>query len=272
MKQQAAYERFRALHETGCFLMPNAWDGTSSVLLKAAGFQALGTSSAAIAFGLGRADGAHAVSLADSVANGTLMAVLTGLPVNGDLEDGYGPSPDDCAMTVRAAIAGGLAGLGIEDTTADPASPIHGFDAAVARVRRAAAEAKGRILLTGRTDNFLHGRADLEDTIRRLVAFAEAGADVLYAPGLPDMAAILAVVRAVAPKPVNVLLGPRSGMVTMTELASAGVRRVSLGGALYRVAMRQIDTAAKALAAGDIAAAVTSALPSSAFTGFFPEA
>jgi len=271
MSQQAAYERFRALHETGCFLMPNAWDGTSAVLLKAAGFQALGTSSAAIAFGLGRADGAHAVSLADSVANGTLMANLTGLPVNGDLEDGYGASPDDCAATVQAAFAGGLAGLGIEDTTADPTSPIHPFDAAVARVRRAAREAKGRILLTGRTDNFLHGRPDLDDTIRRLVAFAEAGADVLYAPGLPDMAAILAVVKAVAPKPVNVLLGPRSGMVPFADLAAAGVRRVSLGGALYRVAVRQLETAAIALAAGDIAGAMTKALPSAAFTKFFPK-
>ena len=140
-------------------------------------------------------------------------------------------------------------------------------------MRRAAEEAKGRILLTGRTDNFLHGRPDLDDTVRRLTAFAEIGADVLYAPGLPDVAAILAVARAVAPKPVNVLLGPRSGMVTMTELAAAGVRRVSLGGAaLYRVAMRQLDTAAKALAAGDIAAAMTPALPSSAFTGLFPDA
>ncbi len=271
MSQSTAYERFRALHQAGCFLMPNAWDGASSVLLAAAGFQAIATSSAAIAFSLGRQDGAHAVGLADSVANGTLMANLTGLPVNGDLEDGYGPSPDDCAATVRAAIAGGLAGLGIEDTTADPARPIHDFDAAVVRMRGAAAAAKGRIQLTGRTDNFLHGRPDLDDTIRRLVAFAEVGADVLYAPGLPDMAAILAVVQAVAPKPVNVLLGPRSGMVTMAELAAAGVRRVSLGGALYRVAMRQIETAAKALAAGDIAAAIGPALPSAAFTGLFPE-
>ena len=272
MTQTEAYERFRALHATGHFVMPNAWDGASAVLFKAAGFPAIATSSAAIAFSLGRQDGYHAVSLADSVANGTLLANLTGLPVNGDLEDGYGPSPEDCAATVRAAIAGGLAGLGIEDTTADPARPIHDFDAAVARVRRAAQEANGRILLTGRTDNFLHGRNDLDDTIRRLVAFAEVGADVLYAPALPDMDAVRAVVRAVAPKPVNVLIGPRSGTVPVAELAAAGARRISLGGALYRVAMGAVEASVRALAAGDMAACLDGALPSGAFTKFFPGA
>jgi 2-methylisocitrate lyase-like PEP mutase family enzyme len=271
MSQPEAYERFQALHATGCFMMPNTWDAASAVLMKAAGFQAIATSSGAIAFGLGRQDGAHAVSLEDSVANGTLMAELTGLPVNGDLEDGYGPSPEDCATTVRAAIAGGLAGLGIEDTTADPANPIHDFDHAVARMRGAVAAAKGRILLTGRTDNFINNRPDLDDTIRRLVAFAEVGADVLYAPGLPDMDAIRAVVKAVAPKPVNVLLGPRTGMVPMADLAAAGVRRVSLGAALYRVALRSVENAGKALLAGDLAGAMGSALPSSAFTGLFPK-
>src|SRR5580692_5677231 len=210
----SACERFRALHERpGGFVMPNAWDGASAVLLKRAGFEALGTSSLAIAFALGRQDGVHAISLDDAVANGTLLSHVTGLPVNGDLEDGFGPDPEDCANTVRAAIAGGLAGLGIEDTTADPAHPIHDFDNAVARVKAAAQAARGKILLTGRTDNFLQGRPDLDDTIRRLVAFAEVGADVLYAPLLPDMDAIRAVVKAVAPKPVNVLIGPASGPV-----------------------------------------------------------
>ena len=270
MSQAAAYERFRDLHQSGCFVMPNAWDGASAVLMKAAGFQAIGTSSAAIAFALGRQDGSHAMSLADSVANGTMMTDLTGLPVNGDLEDGYGPSPDDCAATVRAANAGGLAGPGIEDTPPDPARPIHDFDAAVARVRAAAQAARGKILLTGRTDNFLHGRNDLDDTIRRLVAFAEVGADVLYAPLLPDMDAVRAVVRAVAPKPVNILIGPRTGPVPLSELAAAGARRISLGGALYRVAMGALDAAAKALAAGDLAAGTANALPSKAFTAHFP--
>ena len=187
-----------------------------------------------------------------------MLARLTGLPVNGDLEDGFGPAPEDCVATVEAAIAGGLAGLGIEDTTADPARPIHEFDAAVARVRAAAQAAKGRILLTGRTDNFLFGRRDLDDTIRRLTAFAEAGADVLYAPALPDMDAIRAVVRAVAPKPVNVLIGPG---VTVAALAEAGVRRISLGGALYRRALGAVAAAAEALRAGDIPGALAGAMP-----------
>jgi 2-methylisocitrate lyase-like PEP mutase family enzyme len=259
MSTASAYERFRALHERpGGFIMPNAWDGASAVLLKQAGFEALGSSSFAIAAAIGRQDGLHAVSLADSVANAALLARVTGLPVNGDLEDGYGPTPDDCVATVEAAIAAGLAGLGIEDTTADPARPIHDFDAAVARVRAAAVAARGRILLTGRTDNYLNGRPDLDDTLRRLTAFAEVGADVLYAPGLPDMEAIVAVVRAVAPKPVNVLIGPG---VHFTELAAAGVRRVSLGGALYRCAMGGLVAAAEALRAGDISLAMRDAVP-----------
>ena len=267
MSQAAAYERFRARHDT-TFIMPNAWDGASAVLMQAAGFQAIGTSSAAIAFAMGRLDGHHAVSLADSVANGTLITQLTGLPVNGDLEDGYGPSPEHCVATVEAAIAGGMAGLGIEDTTADPANPIHGFDAAVARIRAAAKAAKGRILLTGRTDNFLHGRADLDDTIRRLVAFAEAGADVLYAPALPDMDAIRAVVKAVSPKPVNVLIAPRSGPVPLAELAAAGAKRISLGGSLYRVAMSGLNDALASLAAGDLAPALRG-MPTKTFAAHF---
>lgn len=259
MQSGSMYERFRALHEQpGAFVMPNAWDGASAVLLKRAGFEALGSSSFAIAAALGLQDTAHAVSRADSIANAALLGRLTALPVNGDLEDGYGPSPDDCAATVEAAIAGGLAGLGIEDTTADPAGPIHDFDDAVARVRAAARTARGRILLTARADTFLHGRPDLQDTIRRLTAFAEAGADVLYAPGLPDMDSIRAVVRAVAPKPVNVLIGPG---VTLADLAAAGVRRVSLGGALYRRAMAGMVDAAEALRSGDLPAAVRDAVP-----------
>lgn len=256
MASQSAYERFRELHERpGGFIMPNAWDGASAVLLKRAGFEALGTSSLAIAFAMGRQDGFHAVSRTDAVQNGALLGRLTGLPVNGDLEDGFGPDPDDCVETVEAAIHAGLGGLGIEDTTADPARPIHDFDHAVARVRAAAQAARGRILLTGRTDNFLHGRPDLADTIKRLVAFAEVGADVLYAPLLPDMDAIRAVIRAVAPKPVNVLIGPASGAVPFAELGAAGVRRVSLGGALYRHALSGLLEAAEQMRAGDLGAA-----------------
>lgn len=257
MKQVELFERFRELHQRpGAFIMPNAWDGASAVLLKRAGFEALGSTSVAIAFALGRQDGAHAVSRAEAIDNAGLLGDLTDLPVNGDLEDGFGGAPEDCVATVEAAIARGLAGLGIEDTTADPARPIHDFDHAVARIRAAAAAARGRILLTGRTDNYLNGRPDLDDTIRRLVAFAEAGADVLFAPGLPDLAAIRAVVRAVAPKPVNVVFGPATGPVPLAVLAEAGVKRVSLGGILQRRALDGLVEAATALRAGDLAGAM----------------
>ena len=249
------YEQFLALHQgPEAFVMPNPWDGASAVLLKRAGFAALGSSSIAIASALGRHDGRHEVSRECAIANAALLGSLTGLPVNGDLEDGYGPEPADCVATVEASIAAGLAGLGIEDTTADPAHPIHDFERAVARVKAAAQAAKGRIVLTARTDNYLGGRPDLEDTIRRLVAFAEVGADVLYAPGLPDMDAIRAVVRAVAPKPVNVVAGPRKGLVPLTELSAAGVKRVSIGGALYRKSMTTLVELGEALRRGDLAA------------------
>jgi len=248
----SAYEEFLALHQgPDAFIMPNPWDGISALLLKNAGFKALGTTSIAIAAALGRRDGKHLVSRKYAVANGSLLALLTGLPVNGDLEDGFGPDPEDCVETVEAAINGGLAGLGIEDTFDHQ---VHPFDRAVARVAAAAEAAKGRIVLTGRADNFLAGNPDLDDTIRRLTAFAEVGADVLYAPGLPDMDAVRAVVRAVAPKPVNVVIGPRDKLVPLAELSAAGVKRVSIGGGLYRKAMTTVSELAAALAEGDLPA------------------
>lgn len=264
----AAYERFRDLHGR-IFVMPNPWDGASALLLKREGFPALASTSAGLAFGLGLPDAAAALGRDLSIRHAAMIARLSGLPVNADLEDGFGPTPQDCAATVEAAVAADLAGLGIEDTTADASRPIHDFDHAVARIAVAAKAAKGRILLTARADNFLHGRPDLDDTIRRLLAFAEVGADVLYAPGLPDMPSIAAVVRAVAPRPVNVVFGPRSGPVPLAVLEAAGVKRVSLGGALYRQAMGSLVTAARRLKAGDFdimggaptAAEITALLP-----------
>ncbi|MCA9134055.1 MAG: isocitrate lyase/phosphoenolpyruvate mutase family protein [Planctomycetales bacterium] len=269
LKQAELYERFAAMHQQGrAFVMPNAWDGASAVLLQRAGFACLGSSSLALALAAGKADGMHAISREQAVTHASFLTCLTGLPVNGDLEDGFGPAADDCRLTVEAAIAGGLAGLGIEDTTANPARPLHDFDSAVARVRAAASAARGRILLTARTDNFLLGNPDLDDTLRRLVAFAEVGADVLYAPGLPDMGAIGAVVRAVAPKPVNVVLGPQSGPVPLQELQRIGVRRVSLGGALYRYTLRALSEVADKMAQGDLAAAC-GGLPASEIVPLF---
>jgi 2-methylisocitrate lyase-like PEP mutase family enzyme len=266
----SAYERFRSLHERQtAFIMPNAWDGASAVLLARAGFEALGSTSLGLAFSLGRQDGLHAVTREEAVAHAAFLARVSGLPVNGDLEDGFGADPQDCAATVRAAIEAGLAGLGIEDTTADPAHPLHDFDDAVARVRAAAQAASGRVVLTGRTDNYLHGRADLDDTIRRLAAFAQVGADVLYAPGLPDMDAIRAVVAAVTPKPLNVLIGP-SKPVPLAELSEAGVRRVSVGGALYRSAMTSLVETARALRGGDLCV-FTGAISGSEISGLLPQ-
>ncbi|HET9877595.1 MAG TPA: isocitrate lyase/phosphoenolpyruvate mutase family protein [Mycobacterium sp.] len=258
MVSSERYEAFMALHtRPGGFVMPNAWDGLSALILKKAGFEALGTSSAALAAALGRLDGRHAVSRGEHLAHARLLAGVSGLPINGDFEDGYGDSPDDVAVTVQAAIDAGLAGIGVEDTSGDPSSPIRDFDDAVARVRAAARAARGRIVLTGRTDNFLHGRDDVDDTIRRLTAFAEAGADVLYATNPPDLIVVRAIVEAVAPKPVNVVRGTGAGIVTVAELQKAGVKRISMGSALYTHAAAAVRDAAARLAAGDIAAATT---------------
>lgn len=253
VNQPELYERFLALHERkGGFIMPNAWDGASALILKDAGFEALGTSSAALALALGTLDGRHAVSLKQHLENAELLIRVTGLPVNGDFEDGLGPEPTDVADTVLAAIGAGLAGIGIEDTTANPEKPIHDFDKAVARIKAAAKVAKGRILLTGRTDNFIQGRPDLDDTIKRLSAFAEAGADVLYAPYPADMDAVRAIVRAVAPKPVNLVVGTMAGTTPWADIQAAGVKRLSLGAALYLRVMGSLAQGATELLAGDV--------------------
>lgn len=227
--QREFFEEFKALHEApGAFVVGNAWDGGSAVLAKAAGFKAVATSSAAIAFALGRLDGTHAVTREEHMKNGELIIKLTDLPLQGDTEDGFGPAPEDAALTVDASIAAGFAGLSIEDTTANRDKPIHDFEDAVVRVKKAAERAKGKILLTARTDNFIQGVDDLDDTVRRLVAFAEAGADVLYAPYPPDLDAIRTIVKAVSPKPVSVLLGSMQETIPLETLAQAGVKRVTL--------------------------------------------
>ncbi len=250
-------EAFHALHSQGCFLLPNAWDAGSARILASLGFPAIATTSAGLAFMLGRPDGHAAVSRAEALANAADIVRATTLPVSADLEDGYGPSPKDCAETVRQAVAAGLCGCTIEDTTADPADPVHGFDTALARVRAAVVAARAAprpFVLTARAENFLHGRPDLGDTVRRLVAFAEVGADCLYAPALPDLAAVRTVVVAVAPKPVNVL----AGSLDIAALAEAGVRRISVGGLLARAAYDAVLRAGRLLHGGDLAAAMES--------------
>jgi 2-methylisocitrate lyase-like PEP mutase family enzyme len=252
------YERFMALHtRDGGLVMPNAWDGLSALVLADAGFEAIGTSSAALAATLGRFDGRHSVTREEHLEHARLLNRVTELPVNGDFEDGYGATPEDVAATVEAAIEFGLAGVGIEDTSGNPDHPIRDFDEAVSRVRGAVQAAKGRIVITGRTDNYLHGRPDLDDTIRRLTAFAEAGADVLFAPLPPDLKSLVAIVTAVAPTPVNVLISPADKVLTVSELQNAGVKRISLGPALYTHAAGALEQAAQALRSGDIASATT---------------
>ncbi|MFG2259094.1 isocitrate lyase/PEP mutase family protein [Streptomyces mirabilis] len=252
------YEQFMALHtRDGGLVMPNAWDGLSALMLADAGFEAIATSSAAIAATLGRLDGRHQVTREEHLEHARLLGRLTGLSVNGDFEDGYGDTPEDVAATVEAAVESGLAGIGVEDTSGDPDMPIRDFDEAVSRVRSAVDASKGRIVVTGRTDNFIQGRPDLDDTIRRLTAFAEVGADVVYAPFLPDRDALVAIVTAVAPTPVNVLVSPSDKVLTVAELQQAGVKRISLGPLLYAHAMGAVEEAAKALLAGDLASATT---------------
>jgi len=254
MSQHDLYERFLALHQRpNAFVMPNAWDGGSALFMKEAGFESLGTSSAALAASLGRVDGRHTVSREEHLAHAQLLNRITGLPVNGDFEDGYGDAPDDVAATVKAAIDAGLAGIGIEDTSGNPGKPIRDFDEAVARIAAAAKVAKGKIVLTGRTDNYLHGRPDLDDTIRRLTAFADVGADVLYAPYPSDMSHVVAIVKAVAPKPVNLVVGTMAGTVPLAELQAAGVKRVSMGASLYMRMLGDLRRAMEQLKAGDLA-------------------
>lgn len=260
-------ERFQALHREGCFIIANAWDAGSARILAHLGFAAIATTSAGLAFMLGRRDGQATVSRTEALANARDIIAATDLPVSADLENGYGAEPEACAATVRLAADAGLCGCTIEDTTADPAAPIHGFDAAVARVRAAVDAARAApypFVLTARAENFLHGRLDLEDTVRRLVAFAEAGADCLYAPGLPSLEAIRTVVAAVAPRPVNVLSGPRDGLVPHQVLAAAGVRRISVGGVLARAAYGRALDVGRLLLGGDLPGALRDVPPHAA--------
>jgi len=231
---------FRALHERpGAFLIPNPWDPGTARLLASLGFEALATTSLGLANTLGRADGTGAVSREEVLANCRAIAGATDLPVNADLENGYADEPEAAAGMIRLAAEAGVVGGSIEDATGDPLNPIYDFTLAVERVRAAAEVARSLptpFMLTARAENFLHGRRDLDDTIRRLRAFEAAGADVLYAPGLRDLASIRTVTAAVG-KPVNVVMSSADPSITVAQLALAGVKRISVGGALSRLAL-----------------------------------
>ncbi|HEX7328983.1 MAG TPA: isocitrate lyase/phosphoenolpyruvate mutase family protein [Casimicrobiaceae bacterium] len=242
-------EAFRELHRRpGIFAIPNPWDAGSAIALAQLGFEALATTSAGLAHSLGKPDGHCAVSRDETLANAAAIATATPLPVSADLENGFGDSPDNCALTIRAAGEAGLVGGSIEDATGRADDPIYPFDAAVARVRAAVAAARALpfpFMLSARSENFLHGRPDLDDTIRRLVAFADAGADVLFAPGLRTSDDIAAVVRAVAPKPVNVIMGLSGVALALADLEALGVKRVSVGSSLARAAFGAFLRAAR---------------------------
>ena len=239
---------FRALHASGCFVIPNPWNIGSARYLQGLGFKALATTSSGYAHSLGLADGAITFDMA--LAHYRELAEAADVPVNADFENGYADDPDEVAENVRLCVDTGVAGLSIEDFNGNEADPLYDFDLAVKRVR-AAREAIDRtgtgVVFTARTEGFIHGRPDLDETIRRLKAFADAGADCFYAPGIKTREQIEAVCKAVSPKAVNLLMSFAGGF-TVADIAAMGVRRISVGGTLARVAMHAFVTSAREIA------------------------
>jgi 2-methylisocitrate lyase-like PEP mutase family enzyme len=245
LTQSAKAALFSALHQgPGAFLIPNPWDAGSARVLAALGFKALATSSAASAAVLGRRDGR--VARDECIAHARAIVDATDLPVSGDLEKGFGDEPETVAETIRLAAEAGLVGGSIEDATGNPDRPIYDIAHAIERVAAAAQAARALpfpFTVTARAENFICGNPSLDDTLRRLVAFEKAGADVLFAPGLPDLAAVRAVCSAVS-TPVNFVVGSRGRSFNTADLGAAGVRRISFGGSLYRAAMTGLLEAA----------------------------
>jgi 2-methylisocitrate lyase-like PEP mutase family enzyme len=243
---------FRRLHESGCFVIPNPWDAGTARYLQSLGFQALATTSSGAAFSMGLPDEDWALTCDPMLAHIRLIVEASDVPVNADFESGYADDPQPLAVSVRRCVDTGVAGLSIEDSTGDASRPLYPFGLAVARIRAARESidrAGGDVLLVGRTEGFIRGAPDLDEAIRRLKAYAAAGADCLYAPGIRTREQIGAVVDAVAPKPVNLLIGGPIGL-TVRDAADLGVRRISVGGALARAAWGGFIRAARGLAAG----------------------
>ena len=239
---------FRKLHEEGCFVIPNPWNVGSARYLQHLGFKALATTSSGFAHAQGYADGAAPRDMV--LAHLREIAQATDVPLNADFEGGYADAPQGVAESVRLCVETGVAGLSIEDSTTDDAKPLYDFDLALARVRAARSaidKAGGDVIFTARTEGFIRGRPDLDETIRRLKAFADAGADCLYSPGIRTREQIVATVQAVAPKPVNLLMSAALGF-TVAEVAAMGVRRISVGGTLARVAMNALMRSAREIA------------------------
>lgn len=264
---------FRALHESGCFVLPNPWDVGSARYLRSLGFKALATTSSGAAWSLGRSDGA--VPLEPMLDHIGAIVAATDLPVNADFLAGFATAPDRVAANVERCVATGVAGLSIEDATGDPAAPLFDFGLAVERIAAARAAidaAGGSVLLVARAECFLTGHPDpLDEAIRRLIAFAEAGADCLYAPGARTIEQVSAIVEAVAPKPVNVLAG-RPDSLTVGQLAALGVRRISVGGALARMAWAGVMQASREIAGTGSFAALAGAVPGAELDRLFDPA
>jgi 2-methylisocitrate lyase-like PEP mutase family enzyme len=251
--QLAAVTRFRAMHESGCFVLPNPWDVGTAIYLHHLGFEALATTSAGVAFARGRPDATPALPLEEMLAHIREVVAATPLPVNADFQSGYADEPEGVAANVTLCLETGVAGLSIEDNTGDMASPLYEPSLAIARIHaaRGAIDASGiPIVLTGRCEAWLVGQPDpFRVALERLVAYSDAGADCLYAPGVREPDEIAAIVKAVSPKPVNVLVHGPSKVLSVSRLADLGVRRISVGSALARVAWGAFIRAAQSIAA-----------------------
>lgn len=249
MKKRTREEKYQAFlqmhHRPGAFVIPNPYDAGTARILTALGFEALATTSAGYAFSTGRRDSAPEITRADVIGNARSIVEATHLPVSADLQNGFGDRPEDCAETIRLGAEAGLVGGSIEDASQNPSQPIYDFHHAVERVAAAVEAARTyRFVLTARAENLLHGRNDLDDTLRRLQAFAAAGADVVYAPGLPNIEVIQSFCAAVD-KPVNVLMGMKAGAYSVAELTAVGVKRISVGGSFARAALGAFVRAAR---------------------------
>lgn len=273
MKQTNAIEEFRRLHESGCFVLPNPWDAGSAVYLEHAGFQALATTSAGFAFSKGLPDGPASVSRGLMLDHFREIVAATSLPVNADFQNGYADTSEDVAENVAHCVATGVAGLSIEDSTGIDDQPLYDFDLAVERIKaaRAAIDVSGfPVVLTARCEAWLVGDSDpLNTALKRLVAFADAGADCLYAPGVTEPDEIAAIVKAVAPKPVNVLVSTNNSNTTVAQLEDLGVRRISVGGALARAAWGGFIKAAKEIQSEGSFNSFTEATPFGELTQLF---
>lgn len=263
-EREAKFEQLKKLHEgTKAFVIPNPWDAGSARLLASLGFEALATTSAGFAFSQGKQDSLSGLGREEMLANAAEIVRAVDLPVSADLGNGFAAEPATCAETIVLASGIGLVGGSIEDATGYPDNPIYDFSQAVERIH-AAAEAASRLpfLLTARAENFLWDRPDLDETIRRLQAFSKAGADVLYAPGLPDIEAIRTVCQAVD-KPVNVVMGLKGPRYNVAELSAAGVRRISVGGSFARAALGALMRAAEEVRSAGTFEYAADALPGS---------